>query len=129
MNHLLATRSIALAIFLLAAQPVRADDECDAPAETWQPRSAVRALAERNGWRIDKLKIDDGCYEIKGRDADDRRFKAKLDPATLKVVRMKREPGDRDRERRHGTPPETPPASAPRGDVAAPAAKPGAGIG
>ncbi|AGU53207.1 PepSY domain-containing protein [Variovorax paradoxus B4] len=121
MNHLLlATRSLALAILVLAAQPVRAEDDCDAPSETWQPRSAVHALAERNGWRIDKLKIDDGCYEIKGRDADDRRFKAKLDPATLKVVRMKREHGDRERERerRHGTPPGTPPV-----------AKPAAGIG
>ena len=118
MNHFFAIRNLALAILVLAAQPVRAEDDCNAPSETWQPRSAVRALAERNGWRIDKLKIDDGCYEIKGRDADDRRFKAKLDPATLKVVRMKREHGDRERERRRGAPHETPPG-----------AKPGAGIG
>jgi hypothetical protein len=94
MIHLLATRGIALAILVLAGQPAWADDECDAPSETWRPRSAVRVLAERNGWHIDKLKIDDGCYEVKGRDADGRRFKAKLDPATLKVVRMKRERGD-----------------------------------
>lgn len=118
MNHFFAIRNLALAILVLVAQPVRAEDECDAPSETWQPRSAVRALAERNGWRIDKLKIDDGCYEIKGRDADDRRFKAKIDPVTLKVLRMKREHGDRDRERRHGTTPETQPG-----------AKSGAGIG
>jgi len=118
MNHLFAIRNLALAILVLAVQPVRAEDDCDAPSETWQPRSAVRALAERNGWRIDKLKIDDGCYEIKGRDADDRRFKAKLDPATLKVVRMKREHGDHERERRRGVPPET-----------SPGAKPGTGTG
>ncbi|VTU38416.1 hypothetical protein RA8CHR_05972 [Variovorax sp. RA8] len=96
-----ATRSIALAILVLAGQPAWAGDDCDAPPETWQPRSAVRALAERKGWHIDKLKIDDGCYEIKGRDADDRRFKAKLDPATLEVVRMKHEHRERERERRH----------------------------
>lgn len=100
MIQLRAARSIALAILVLAGQPVWAEDECDAPSETWQPRSAVRDLAERNGWRIDRLKIDDGCYEIRGRDADDVRFKAKLDPATLKVVRIKREHGDRERERR-----------------------------
>ncbi len=97
MTHLHAMRSLALVMLVLAAHPVRADDECYAPAETWQPRSAVRALAERNGWRIDKLKIDDGCYEIRGRDANDRRFKATLDPATLKVMRLKREHDDRAR--------------------------------
>lgn len=91
MKHLRAIRRIALAMLVLAVQPVWAEDDCDAPPETWQPRSAVRALADRNGWQIDKLKIDDGCYEIKGRDVDGRRFKAKLDPATLKVLRMRRE--------------------------------------
>ena len=58
---------------------------------SWQPRSAVEALAQRNGWQIDHLKIDDGCYEIKGRDSEGFRIKVKLDPATLDVVKMKRE--------------------------------------
>ena len=86
-----------LGLLALFALPVQAD--CDAPTATWQPRSAVHALAERNGWRIDKLKIDDGCYEVRGRDADGYRFKAKLDPATLEIVRMKRERQIRDRGR------------------------------
>lgn len=92
-------RSLALALLVVAGQPARSSDDCDAPPESWQPRSAVTALAQRNGWQVDRLKIDDGCYEIKGRDAEGRRFKAKLDPATLKVLRLKRERGDRDRER------------------------------
>ncbi|RYE41064.1 MAG: PepSY domain-containing protein [Hyphomicrobiales bacterium] len=86
-------------MLVLAVQPVCAEDDCDASPEAWQPRSAVRALAERNGWQIDKLKIDDGCYEIKGRDVDGRRFKAKLDPATLKVLRMRRDEHEHERTR------------------------------
>lgn len=108
MRHLHAVRSIALATLVFAGQPVWADDECYAPPGKWQPRSAVHTLAERNGWRIDKLKIDDGCYEIRGRDADDRRFKATLDPATLKVVRMKREHGERTRTHDKSTKPGDP---------------------
>jgi len=99
MKDLFAIRRIALAMLVLAVQPVWAEDDCDAPPETWQPRSSVRALADRNGWQIDKLKIDDGCYEIKGRDVDGRRFKAKLDPATLKVLRMRRDEHGRTRDR------------------------------
>jgi hypothetical protein len=93
------TPSLAFAMLVLVGQSVLAADDCDAPAESWQPRSAVHALAQRNGWQVEKLKIDDGCYEIKGRDAEGRRIKAKLDPATLQVVEMKREQGGRERER------------------------------
>lgn len=86
-----ASRMLALGLLLLATTPIRARDDCDAPVADWQPRSAVHALAQRNGWQIDRLKVDDGCYEIKGRDAEGRRFKAKLDPASLRVVSIKRE--------------------------------------
>jgi hypothetical protein len=90
-------RLALIALLALTAAPVHAGDGCDVPTASWQPRSAVEALAQRNGWQIDHLKIDDGCYEIKGRDADGFRIKVKLDPATLDVVKMKRE-----REKRRG---------------------------
>jgi hypothetical protein len=56
-------------------------------------------MAERNGWHVDRLKVDDGCYEIKGRDAEGRRLKAMIDPASLKIIGIKREHGDRERDR------------------------------
>ncbi len=97
-------RRLALAMCVAASPHGWAADDCDAPPATWQPRSAVQALAERNGWKLERLKIDDGCYEIKGRDADGRPFKAKVDPATMQVVRIKRgehgpRAGDRERDR------------------------------
>lgn len=91
-------RILALGVLALITLSAQADD-CDVPIADWQPRSAVQALAERNGWRIDRLKVDDGCYEVRGRDADGNRFKAKLDPATLEVVKMKRERKVRERDR------------------------------
>ncbi|CAJ4973754.1 PepSY domain-containing protein [Burkholderia pseudomallei] len=108
-------------------------DDCRAPLADWKPRDAVRALAQQKGWRVDKLKADDGCYEIKGHDADGKRFKAKLDPVTLDVVRMKRE-GERKRDHDddddHGRAPDarapagSPPAGAPPGGVLKPGSKP-----
>lgn len=108
-------------------------DDCRAPLADWKPRDAVRALAQQKGWRVDKLKADDGCYEIKGHDADGKRFKAKLDPVTLDVVRMKRE-GERKRDHDddddHGRAPDArapagcPPAGAPPGGVLKSGSKP-----
>ncbi len=46
----------------LAALPVLADDDCDAPLDRWQSRDAVRQMAAAQGWQIQRLKIDDGCY-------------------------------------------------------------------
>ncbi len=85
----------------LAAAPVLAGDDCDVPLNQWQPRDAVLRRAAEQGWQVQRLKIDDGCYEIRGRDAQGREFKAKLDPKTLAPVKMKlRDRGsDRDRDR------------------------------
>ena len=89
----------------LAWLPAWADDDCDAPLKRWQSRDAVLVMAATKGWQIQRLKIDDGCYEIRGTDADGRRFKAKIDPETLKVLKLKQDDRqraqDRDRTRAH----------------------------
>ena len=54
----------------------------------WQPREAVVKLAAENGWELRRIRIDDGCYEVIGRDAEGRSIEVKLDPATLAVVEM-----------------------------------------
>lgn len=91
----------------LAAVPVVADDDCDVPIEHWQSREAVLQMAAREGWEVQSLKIDDGCYKIRGKDARGRAFKAEIDPRTLDVVKMKLRDPDLDREdsapRDHGT--------------------------
>ena len=77
----------------------RADDDCHVPMEQWQPREAVQTMAAGRGWTVTRIKIDDGCYEIRGTDEGGRPFKAKIDPATLEIVKLRY--GDRDDDR-HG---------------------------
>lgn len=122
MNHLPYLRRGLLALSLgLATLPTFADDDCKAPMEHWQSRDAVRQMGAREGWHIQRLKIDDGCYEIRGTDAQGRDFKAKIDPETLKVLKLKlkqrdRERSkerDRDRDREHVAPPPPSAATAP----------------
>lgn len=85
------SRTALLAALVVAAPLAMAGEACDAPPEAWQARSAVQELAQRNRWRLERLKVDDGCYEVRGRDAEGVRFKARIDPATLKVLALKRE--------------------------------------
>ena len=97
MKHI-AIASLFLA--LIGWGPAMADDDdCHVPMSLWQPREAVQKMAEGRGWQVSRIKIDDGCYEIRGVDETGRRFKARLDPATLSVVKMKRKDRhDDDRE-------------------------------
>jgi hypothetical protein len=81
------------------AAPVLAGDDCDVPVNEWQSRDAVMRKAAQQGWQVQRLKIDDGCYEIRGRDAQGREFKAKLDPKTLEPLKLKLRDRDQDRER------------------------------
>ena len=106
MKHHPSLRRGLLALSLgLAALPALADDDCKAPMDRWQSREAVRQMATQQGWQIQRLKIDDGCYEIRGKDTQGRSFKAKIDPETLKILKMKQEgrqrTQERDRDREH----------------------------
>ena len=99
MNHQSSLRRGLLVLSLgLFALPSFAGDDCEAPVERWQSREAVRQMAAKQGWQIERLKIDDGCYELRGTDAQGRAFKAKIDPETLRVVKMKQRERQRDRE-------------------------------
>jgi len=81
-----------------SALPALAGDDCDAPVDRWQPRDAVLRMAAAQGWQVQRLKIDDGCYEIRGSDAEGRSFKAKIDPQTLTIVKLQQQ-GQRERKR------------------------------
>lgn len=96
---------------LLAGWPAGAalaDDDCFVPMADWQPREAVARLAEEMGWSVRRIKIDDGCYEIDGTDAEGRSIEVTVDPGTLHVMEIDydhhrgrdRDPEDRSRDGR-----------------------------
>ncbi|PWJ20334.1 PepSY domain-containing protein [Jannaschia seohaensis] len=73
-----------------------ADEDCLVPMADWQPLASVADLAEQNGWSVRRIKIDDGCYEIDGRDADGRPIEVTLHPATLQVIELEYEDDEED---------------------------------
>ena len=98
-------KSLAIMTFfgpLTAAGAAIADDDCFVPMANWQPREAVAQLAKENGWTVRRIKIDDGCYELEGRDAEGREIEATVDPATLAIIRIEREEDEQDDERSRG---------------------------
>lgn len=107
MKKILTALAIAIAVPTGAAL---ADDDCAVPAAEWQSMEAVARLATGKGWTLREIEIDDGCYEVKARTPDGRRFKARLNPKTLDVIEI--DDSDRHRRSRHDP--------APAGTVAPP---------
>lgn len=84
---------------VLPAGAALADDDCFVPMADWQPREAVAEFALAQGWEVRRIKIDDGCYEIDGRDATGRAIEVKLHPGTLQIVEFEFEDDSDDDER------------------------------
>ncbi len=80
------TLTILAFVTSLPAGAAFADDDCFVPMADWQPREAVAALAARQGWTVRRIKIDDGCYKIDGRDSEGRKIEVKVQPGTLQIV-------------------------------------------
>jgi hypothetical protein len=94
MKHLVA------AILVLAFSGpgiAKADDDCHVSMDRWKPREAVGTMATGQGWTVARIKIDDGCYEIRGTDQNGLAFKAKVDPETLEIVKFRHRDRDDDR--------------------------------
>lgn len=66
------------------------------------PRTAVQSMATQRGWQVERIGIDDGCYEVRGTDAQGQRFKAKLDPQTLELVKFKTKKRRKDSDAQDG---------------------------
>lgn len=78
---------IALAGILLSGSVV-ADNDCVDPVATWQPREVLRHQLEHQGWTVKRIKVDDGCYEVKGIDRRGNKLKAKYAPASLRIYKL-----------------------------------------
>lgn len=70
---------------MLVSGAVWADSDCVAPVADWQPREVLRQQLERQGWSVQRIKVDDGCYEARGTDRLGNKFKAKYAPESLRI--------------------------------------------
>ena len=78
---------VALASVTLAGA-AWADEECKDPIAQWQSREVLKARLEQQGWVVKRIRIDDGCYEVRAMDEQGRRVKATYAPATLTLLEM-----------------------------------------
>ncbi|HWL27580.1 MAG TPA: PepSY domain-containing protein, partial [Burkholderiaceae bacterium] len=65
-----------------------AGNDCTDPVANWQPPEVLRQQLEDHGWKVQRLKVDDGCYEVRGIDNNGNKFKAEYAPASLRIRKL-----------------------------------------
>ena len=63
---------------------------CDSgPQETWQPQAKLEQQLTEKGWKVRRIKIDGGCYEVYAHDDKGQGVEAYFHPRTLDPVPTK----------------------------------------
>ena len=62
-------------------------EKCDPiPKEEWKPQAELERKLANQGWKISRVKITNGCYEVYARDAKNDKKEVFFHPKTLQLV-------------------------------------------
>ena len=78
--------SIVLLLAFAAARAQHAERCEPIPKEEWRPQAELERKLIDQGWKISRVKIENGCYEVYGRDAKGNRRETFFHPKTFQVV-------------------------------------------
>jgi hypothetical protein len=86
--HALPRFAIAVFVIAAAAQSHATGlATCDSgPSSGWQPQAKLEQMLTSQGWKVRRIKVDGGCYEVYALDAKGQRVEAYFHPTTLEPV-------------------------------------------
>ncbi|NBB48720.1 PepSY domain-containing protein [Rhizobium sp. CRIBSB] len=84
-------RKIIIALSLAAgfSGTAFAAEKCDVAMADWQPREALQAKLEGEGWKVRSIKTEDGCYEAYAINGEGQKVEAYFNPQTFQSIDMK----------------------------------------
>lgn len=83
-------RTLALSLLCaLAVNDARAQhaERCeDIPKDQWRPQAELERKLVNQGWKISRVKITNGCYEVYGKNETGRNVELFFHPKTFDLV-------------------------------------------
>ena len=82
-------RTLLLALSLVAGAAMAQEhkEKCDPiPQEEWRPQAELERMLLNKGWKVARVKITNGCYEVYARDAKNAKKEVFFHPKTLQMV-------------------------------------------
>lgn len=76
---------------IAAAGTVQAhgDVRCDVPKAEWKTQKELQSKLIAEGWKVRKVKVENGCYEVYGFDEKGKRVENFFNPKTFDKVSEK----------------------------------------
>ena len=76
------------ALFALTASAfAQHAEKCEAiPKEEWKPQAELERKLANQGWKVSRVKITNGCYEVYGRDEKYGKVEVFFHPKTFELV-------------------------------------------
>ena len=79
--------STAACVLAAAGNALAHDEKCEPiPKEEWRPQAELERKLSNQGWKISRVKITNGCYEVYGRDEKNGKVETFFHPKTFEVV-------------------------------------------
>lgn len=75
-------------LFVGATGAARAhsDVKCEVPKTEWKPQMELQSKLVGEGWRVRKVQVENGCFEVYGFDEKGARVEAWFNPKTFDRV-------------------------------------------
>ena len=84
---MMRTWMLALCLAASAAVAQEHTEKCEPiPKEEWRPQADLEKMLVNKGWKISRVKITNGCYEVYGRDAKNAKKEVFFHPKTFELV-------------------------------------------
>ena len=78
--------AVLLALAAAAAQAQHAEKCEPIPKEEWKPQAELERKLTDMGWKISRVKITNGCYEVYGKNEKGGNVETFFHPKTFEVV-------------------------------------------
>ena len=89
MKRILPIGAFVLATVSAGMASASSNERCSVPMAEWQPVAALQQKLQNDGWKVNRIKTDDGCYEVYAIDDKGRRIEAYFNPKTFETVKKK----------------------------------------
>jgi len=87
MKRTLVTLAAMAALACGAAARAQHAERCEPiPKAEWRPQAELERKLTDRGWKISRIKIENGCYEVYGRDEKNNKVETFFHPKTFEVV-------------------------------------------
>ncbi|HSW03499.1 PepSY domain-containing protein [Aquabacterium sp.] len=87
MKKLMTICAAALAFGAASSAYAQHAEKCEPiPKEEWRPQAELERKLTNQGWKISRVKITNGCYEVYGRDEKNGKVETFFHPKTFDVV-------------------------------------------